>query len=60
MKSGATTQDFHHDRYDCEQRHTSPTYVPGSALLGGGVRPRLNQDLFRSCMRARGWRGGEE
>jgi hypothetical protein len=54
-KVGSTTQELNQDRYDREQRHTSPTFAPGSFIVGGGYRPRLDRDLFRSCMRARGW-----
>jgi hypothetical protein len=49
----ATVMDFNRDRYDCEQRHTE---APRIILGGGGLfRQRLDERLFRSCMRALGW-----
>jgi hypothetical protein len=54
-RPGATTMELNQDRYDCEQRHTSHSFLPGGVAFGGGYRPRLDENLFRSCMRARGW-----
>ncbi len=54
-KPGSTLAELNQDKYECEQKHTYPSYKPGSFIVGGGYRPRLDEDLFRSCMRVKRW-----
>ncbi len=55
-KPGGTAQDAARDRYECEKENARPTFRFGAL---GGYRTEVDKDLYRSCMRARGWQGGD-
>jgi len=50
-KTGTDTQELNQDRYQCERENMRTVYWPA---WEAGAR-RVDRDLFRSCMRARGW-----
>ena len=57
VKSGATEQEFQRDSYECA---STSTYTSRKAGLGGGAgfyreKTDVNEDLYRACLRARGY-----
>jgi hypothetical protein len=47
-KPGATDAQLQAEKYDCMQRHA---YNRPTGILG----PKMDENLYRQCMRARGW-----
>lgn len=57
-KPGATTQQSYKDSYECEKESVSR-----SSVLAGGVYSNseyVNQELWKSCLQARGYTVTEE
>jgi hypothetical protein len=55
-KAGGTEADFNQDSYACAQQHGRDTFQWRPPIAGG---PRygleINKDLYRSCMKAKGY-----
>jgi hypothetical protein len=62
-RPGATAQDFYHDRYRCEQEARGPSTtiaVPLGSAVYVQQNATVDERLWASCMRARGWRQDSE
>jgi hypothetical protein len=55
-KAGATEAEFNQDSYACAQQHGRDTFQWRPPIAGGPrYGPEVDKDLYRSCMKARGY-----
>jgi len=59
-KSGATTQDFQRDSYDCARGSQQNVFRFGGPIwMQPTDKDRVNRELYRSCMQAQGYERAE-